>query len=167
MIKNELYYLLVVLQSHMECERNKLECNSWQCKHLLLVLLSLGLQNITRWNLWTRRISNFLSLFRGWFSLFVLHDDSFGCVISLVNPDKLRSKVKHLISQWDNDKLSIFCSIFDIMSHNWNVFDIWNRNIAHIPCTKMLRTKSSINLVHNIQGSRFVVMKSEYESKGR
>jgi len=64
---------------------------------------------------------------------------------SLVNSDQAMTEFKHIISHRDDNKLSIFRSVFDVVGYNRNVSEV----------------KRSVDLVHEVQRRWFEDMKGE------
>lgn len=48
----------------------------------------------------------------------ILHSDTLGHMVDLVNPNQPLRKLKHIISQTDNDELCVFRAFFDISCHD-------------------------------------------------
>ncbi len=73
--------------------------------------------------------------------------DALRTVIGLVDTNQAVCQFKHIVSERNNDKLSILRAFLDIICDDRNVFEV----------------KRGINLVHNVQRGRFVVMQCKNE----
>ncbi len=71
--------------------------------------------------------------------------NNFGLVKSLINPHQLISQVKHIIPQRNDNKLRILRPLLNIIAHNGHILKIQGR----------------INLVHEVQRRRLVVVQGE------
>jgi hypothetical protein len=58
----------------------------------------------------------------------------FGHVIDLVHSDKSRSKFKHVVSQGDDDKLSVLRPLLDVTRNNRNLLCQWvsQQKVGHV-----------------------------------
>ena len=67
--------------------------------------------------------------------------------MDLVHSDELVGQFEHIVSEGDDNELSVFGSSFDVVGNNGYV----------------LVVQSSIDLVHKVKGSRFIIVESENE----
>jgi hypothetical protein len=87
--------------------------------------------------------------------------DSLRYIMSLVDTHQLVCEFKHVVSQTDDDKLTVSCflhaaelfvaanALFNVFTHNCDVFVV----------------KSCVDFIHAIEWGRFEDMKGEYQTQ--
>ena len=85
----------------------------------------------------------------------------FGHVIDLVHSDKSRSKFKHVVSQGDNNELSVLRPLLDVTRNNRNLSMSVGLSAKGKRRAYISKIQCRINLVHHIKWSRFVVMQGK------
>lgn len=88
----------------------------------------------------------------------VLHCHALGHMIDLVDTDQSFSKLKHVVSQADDDELSILRSFFNVTSNDRYLCMLAYVQFSHEGQTYISEIQSGINLVHHIQWRRPVHM---------
>jgi hypothetical protein len=85
----------------------------------------------------------------------------FGHVIDLVHSDKSRSKFKHVVSQGDDDELSVLRPLLDVTRNNRNLSMSMGISAKGNMRAYISKIQCRVNFVHHIKGSWFVVMQSK------
>lgn len=75
----------------------------------------------------------------------------FGGIVRLVDTNQSISQFKHVRSQGDDNELSVPCSLFDVVAHYRNVFEV----------------ESGIDLVHDVEWRGLVVVESKNQRERR
>ncbi len=79
-------------------------------------------------------------------NLLRVDSDGLGGVVCLVDADKPVGELEHVRPQWYDDKLGIAGSLLDVVCNDRNVLEV----------------QSGVDLVHDVQRRRFIVVKSKH-----
>ena len=77
--------------------------------------------------------------------------DGLCTIVRLVNPHETICQLKHVASQWNDDKLGVFSAFLDVVGHDGDVLEV----------------QGSVDLVHHVERGGLVVVESKDQGQRR